>query len=99
MDGGLLERFPVQPGQLTLLPVGQRIRGYTDGLGTRGEVRLLFERDFVTHASDADIDPSRLGLVRSMDLRNPAILQAMAALGREAEQPGLMGRTWPPKRA
>jgi AraC family transcriptional regulator len=84
----------VRPGQLTLLPVGQRIRGYCEGLGVRGEVQLLFEPELVTQAVGADIDPSRLELVRSMDLRNPSILQAMAALGREVEQPGPMGRVY-----
>jgi len=93
-DNGPLERFVVRPGQLTLLPVGQRARGYTDGLGSRGEVRLYFEPELVTHAVGADVDPSRLELVRSMDLRNPSILQAMAALGREVEQPGPMGRVY-----
>jgi hypothetical protein len=29
-----------------------------------------------------------------MDLRNPSILHAMAALGREVEQPGPMGRAY-----
>src|SRR6267143_1111599 len=81
-SGAPLERFPVRPGQLTLLPIGQRIHGYTDGLGKRGEVRLFYEPAFVRHAIGADVNPSRLRLVRSMDLRNPIILQALAALGR-----------------
>ena len=94
IDGAPLERFPVRPGQLTLLPIGQRIHGYTDGLGKRGEVRLFYEPAFVRHAIGADVNPSRLRLVRSMDLRNPIILQALAALGREAEHPGPMGRAY-----
>jgi AraC family transcriptional regulator len=93
-DDGPLERFSVRPGQLTLLPIGQRITGYTDGLGTRGEVQLFFQPQFLIRASGADIDPSKLGLVRSMDLRNSSILQAMAALGREIDQPGPMGRAY-----
>jgi len=94
VDGGPLEQFLVRPGQLTLLPIGQRIRGHTDGLGPRGEVRLFFEPEFLTRAGGADIEPTRLGLVRSIDLRNPSILQAMAALGREVEHPGPMGRLY-----
>jgi AraC family transcriptional regulator len=93
-DGGPLERFPVRAGQVTLLPVGQRIRGYTDGVGTRGEVQLYFQPEAVAQVVGADIDPSNLGLVRSMDLRNPNILHAMAALRREVEQPGPMGRVY-----
>jgi AraC family transcriptional regulator len=92
MDGCPLERFALRPGQLTLLPAGQRARGCADGLGKRGEVRLSFKPDLVIHA--CEIEPSRLGLVRSMDLRNPSILHAMAALGREVEQPGPMGRAY-----
>jgi AraC family transcriptional regulator len=92
MDGCPLERFALRPGQLTLLPAEQRARGYADGVGTRGEVRLSFKPDLVIHA--CEIEPSRLGLVRSMDLRNPSILHAMAALGREVEQPGPMGRAY-----
>jgi AraC family transcriptional regulator len=94
IDGGRLERFPVQPGQLTLLPSGQRIRGYTRGIGTRGEVRLLYDPELMRHVLDSDVAPSRLALVRSMDLRNPDILHAMAALGREVEHPGPMGRVY-----
>jgi AraC family transcriptional regulator len=93
IDGGL-ERFAVRPGQLTLLPLGQRIRGHTHGDGTRSEVRLYFEPEFVSHVLSVDIDPSRLELIRSMDLRNPNVLNALAALGRELEQPGLMGRAY-----
>jgi AraC family transcriptional regulator len=93
-EGGSLERFVVRPGQLTLLPIGQRFRGFTEGLGNRGEVRIFFTREFVAQASGAEIDPSRLELVRSTDLRNPSILQALAALGREAEKPGPMGRVF-----
>jgi AraC family transcriptional regulator len=94
IDERPIDPFPVRPGQLTLRPGGERFRGYTDGLGTRGEVRLLFEPKFVTRASGAEIDPARLELVRSMELQNPAILQAVAALGREVEQPGPMGRAY-----
>jgi len=94
IDGGPLERFPLRPGQLTLLPAEQRTHGYADGLGTRGEVRLSFDPELVAHASGVDIEPSHLGLVRSMDLRNSSILQAMAALRREADQPGPMGRAY-----
>jgi len=94
VDGRPLDPFPVRPGQLTLRPAGQRFRGYTDGLGIRGEVRLFFEPELVTHVSGAEIEPSRLQLVRSMELRNPSILQALAALGREVEQPGPMGRAY-----
>jgi AraC family transcriptional regulator len=94
IDGGPLERFQVRSGQLKLLPVGQRILGQTDGLGIRRQVRLFFKPDLITHAIGADIDPSRVRLVRSMDLRNPNILQAMAALGREVEKPGPMGRLY-----
>jgi hypothetical protein len=68
IDGRPLERFPVRPGQLTLLPIGQRFRGYTDGLGSRSQVRLLFEPEIVTRVCGADIDPSRLALVRSVAL-------------------------------
>ena len=92
MDGCPFERFPLRPGQLTLLPAEQRACGYADGLGTRGEVRLSFKPELVIRASD--IEPSRLGLVRSMDLRNPSILRAMAALGREVDQPGPIGRAY-----
>jgi len=94
IDGRPIDPFPVRPGQLTLLPAGQRFRGYTDGLGTRGEVRLFFDPEFVTHASGAEIDPSRVELMRCMELRNPSILQALATLGREVEQPGPMGRAY-----
>jgi len=94
VDGRPLDPFPVRPGQLTLRPAGQRFRGYTDGLGIRGEVRLFFEPELVTHVSGAEIEPSRLQLVRSMELRNPSILQALAALGREVEQPGPLGRAY-----
>jgi AraC family transcriptional regulator len=94
VDGRQIEPFRVRPGQLTLRPAGERFRGHTEGVGTRGEVRLAFEPEFVTDASGADIDPSRLELVRSMELRNPSILQALAALGREVEQPGPMGRAY-----
>jgi AraC family transcriptional regulator len=94
IDGCALERFSLRPGQLTLLPAEQRARGYADGLGMRGEVRLSFDPELVTHASGVEIEPSRLGLVRSMDLRNPSVLQAMAALGREIDQPGSMGRAY-----
>jgi AraC family transcriptional regulator len=94
IDGGPLERFQVRSGQLKLLPVGQRILGQTDGLGIRRQVRLFFKPDLITHAIGADIDPSRVRLVRSMDLRNPNILHAMAALGREVEKPGPMGRLY-----
>jgi len=48
MDGGPLERFALRPGQLTLLPRGQRAWGYADGLGTRGEMRLSFAPAFIT---------------------------------------------------
>ena len=92
MDGCPLERFPLRPGQLTLLPAEQRACGYADGLGTRGEVRLSFKPELVIRASD--IEASRLGLVRSMDLRNPSILRAMAALGREVDQDGPIGRAY-----
>jgi AraC family transcriptional regulator len=94
IDGGALERFPVQPGQLTLLPSGQRIRGYTEGHGTRGEVRLFYDPELVGQVLGSEVDPSRFGLVRSMDLRNPNILRAMAALRRELEHPGPMGRAY-----
>ena len=92
MDGCPFERFPLRPGQLTLLPAEQRACGYGDGLGTRGEVRLSFKPELVIRASD--IEQSRLGLVRSMDLRNPSMLRVMAALGREVDQPGPMGRAY-----
>jgi AraC family transcriptional regulator len=94
VDGTPLERFSLVPGQLTLLPAGQRIHGYADGLGEREEVRLSFEPEFVRHAVALDVNPSRLCLLRSMDLRNPIILQALAALGREARHPGPMGRAY-----
>jgi AraC family transcriptional regulator len=94
-DGGPLQPFSVGPGQLTLLPIGARIRGYLEGLGTRGELQLFFQPELLTRASGADIDPSKLGLIGSMDLRNSSVLQAMAALGREVEQPGCpMGRVY-----
>jgi len=92
LDGCPLERFALRAGQLTLLPAEQRARGCADGLGTRGEVRLSFKPDLITQA--CEIEPSRLRLVRSMDLRNPSILHAMAAFGREVEQPGPMGRAY-----
>jgi AraC family transcriptional regulator len=76
------------------LPIGELIRGYTEGLGIRGEVQLFFGPELLTQVGGVDIDPSHFGLVRSMDLRNPSILQAMAALGREVEQPGPMGRAY-----
>jgi AraC family transcriptional regulator len=94
MDSGPLERFVLRPGQLTLLPSGQRASGVTEGFGTRGEVRVSFEPEFLTHASDGEIDPSRVEFVRSMDLRNPSILQALAALGREIQHPGPLGRVY-----
>jgi AraC family transcriptional regulator len=94
IDGRPIDPFLVRPGQLTLRPAGERFRGYTDGLGTRGEVRLLFGPEFVTQVAGAEIDPSRLELVRSMDLRNLSILQSLAALGREVEQPGPMSRAY-----
>jgi hypothetical protein len=50
MDGFPLERFPLRPGQLTLLPAGQRARGCADGLGTRGEVRLSCSQSHLTTA-------------------------------------------------
>jgi AraC family transcriptional regulator len=93
-DGGPLERFQVRSGQLVLLPVGQRIRGHTDGLGIRSKVQLFFKPELVTHAVGSDIEPSRVRLVRSMDVRNPNLLHAMAALGREVEKPGPMGRLY-----
>jgi AraC family transcriptional regulator len=94
IDGNPVERFEVRPGQLTLLPAGQRFRGYTDGRGTRGEVRLVFRPDLVTLLSGTECNEAGLRLVHSIALRNPAILQAMSALGREVEQPGLMGRVY-----
>jgi AraC family transcriptional regulator len=94
VDGRRIDRFQVRPGQLTLRPAGERFRGHTDGFGTRGEVRLFFEPELVTHVSGAEIDPSRIEFARCMDLRNPSILQALAALGREVEQPGPMGRAY-----
>jgi AraC family transcriptional regulator len=94
IDGGPLERFEVRAGQLTLLPAGQRIRGHVDGLGTRGEVQLFFKPGSVTHTIGTDVDPSRVRLVRSMDLRNPNILHALAALKQEVEKPGQMGRLY-----
>jgi AraC family transcriptional regulator len=94
IDGNPVERFDVRPGQLTLVPARQRFRGYTDGLGTRGEMRLLFTPDFVTLMSGTESNEAGLGLVHSMALRNPTILQVMSAIAREVEQPGLMGRLY-----
>jgi AraC family transcriptional regulator len=94
LDAGPFERFALVPGQLTLLPNGQRARGYADGVGTRGELRLSFDPAFISQASGAEIEPSRFDLVRSMDLRNPSIVQAMAELGREVDHPGPMGRVY-----
>jgi AraC family transcriptional regulator len=94
MDGGPRERFAVRPGQVALLPRGQRAHGYLDGLGTRGELKLWFAPAFITDCSGAEIQTSGFELVRDMDLRNPFILQALAALGREVEQPGPMGRVY-----
>ncbi len=94
IDGGPIERFQVRPGQLILLPVGQRIRGHTDGVGIRRRIRLSFKPELVTRSVGVDIDPSRVRLVRSIDLRNPNILHTMAALEREVEKPGPMGRLY-----
>jgi AraC family transcriptional regulator len=74
--------------------MGQRFRGFTDGVGKLGEILLFFTPEFIAHASGAEIDPSRLELVWSTELRNPSILQAIAALGREVEEPGPMGRVF-----
>ena len=94
MDSGPFERFALSPGQVTLLPSGQRAHGWADGLGTRGEMRLSFGPEFISQAIGAEVQASRVELVRSMDLRNPSIVQALAALGREVEQPGPMGRVY-----
>jgi hypothetical protein len=77
----------VRPGQLTLLPVGQRIRGYTEGLGTRDEVQLYFEPGLVTQVVGSDVDLSRLELVRSMDLRNPSIFKRWPRSGERSSSP------------
>jgi AraC family transcriptional regulator len=94
IDGGALERFSVRPGQLTLMSIGQRFRGYTDGVGIRGELILFLEPELVAQAADPDIDAARVGMVRSTDLPNPTILQAMGALSREIRHPGPMGRVY-----
>jgi AraC family transcriptional regulator len=94
IDGSPLGRFEVRPGQLTLTPLGQHFSGCTDGVGSRGEVKLLLEPELVARVAGTDVDPSRIRLVRSMALRNALVLQAMAALGREVEQPGPMGRVY-----
>jgi len=94
MDSGPFERFALSPGQVTLLLSGQRAHGWADGLGTRGEMRLSFGPDFISQAIGAEVQASRVELVRSMDLRNPSMVQALAALGREVEQPGPMGRVY-----
>jgi AraC family transcriptional regulator len=94
IDGVGLERFAVRPGQVTLLPMGQRFRGHTDGRGVRGELRLSFSPQLVTRASSAEIDGTRLGFVRSLALANPMIRQALTALRREIEQPATMGRVY-----
>jgi AraC family transcriptional regulator len=94
IDGKQFEPFRVAPGHLTVLPRGERIRGYLDGVGLRSELRLGFRADFLARMSDAEIDVSRLHLLLSTDLRNPAVLQPMAALRRELERPGLMGRLY-----
>jgi AraC family transcriptional regulator len=94
IDGEHIQPFLVRPGQLTLLPLGERSHGSLDGVGTRGEAKLTFQADFLSHASDAEIDPWRVQLLHSMDLCNPAIVQAMAALTREVERPGPMGRVY-----
>lgn len=91
-DGGRTERFVVRPGQVRLLPANQRVRGHTHGVGTIREALLLLEPDWIARASRGEFDLPRLGLQWSADLRNPLILEALVALGREVEQPGPLGR-------
>jgi AraC family transcriptional regulator len=74
--------------------MGERFCGRLDGAGIRGEVKLTFGADLLAHASDAGIDPARIEILHSMELRNPAILQAMAALQREVQRPGPVGHLY-----
>jgi AraC family transcriptional regulator len=94
IDGGPVQRFLVRPGQVTLLPAGQRIRGFADGVGTRAEVRLYLTQEALISALGMEIEPSRIALVTAMELRNPSIAHSIAALGREVERPGPLGRLY-----
>jgi len=64
------------------------------GVGAICSARLWVEPDWIARASGGEFDLPRLGLRWSADLRNPLIVEAMAALEREVEQPGPMGRTY-----
>jgi AraC family transcriptional regulator len=94
VDGKPIGRFDVRHGQLTILPLGQRLRGCTDGAGSRREVKVLVDPEFVGRIAGTDTDPSRVPFAHSFALPNPLIAQALAALGRELERPGPMHRLY-----
>lgn len=93
-EGGRTEHFHVRPGQLLLLPPDHGTRGHTESAGTTRTAHLLVKPDWVAHATDGELDLSRLELRWSADVRNPLIVQAMLGLVREVEQPGPLGRIY-----
>ncbi|MBI4382080.1 MAG: helix-turn-helix transcriptional regulator [candidate division NC10 bacterium] len=95
MEDGRTERFTFRPGQVLLIPAGERVRGYIQGGGaTIRNALLLAESDWIAWASGGEFELPHLGLRWSADLGNPLIVEAMVALERETQQPGPMGRTY-----
>jgi AraC family transcriptional regulator len=91
---GFGKRFVLRPGQVQLFPAHHRFRGHTEGVGRCQILALLLEPELIACASGGELDPSRVDVIPSLDLRNPGVLRSMAALGRELEQPGPMGRIY-----
>jgi AraC family transcriptional regulator len=94
LDDGRTRRFVVRPGQVCFLPANRRFQGHTEGVGTHRNIMVFFDPAMVGRASGGDVDSARLDLDLSVDVTSPAILQSMAALAHEVEQPGPMGRVY-----
>ena len=93
-DGGRIERFELGPGGLFLLPAHRHLRGHLEACGTFRSAALRLEPDLITRASGGDLDASRVALAPAGTIENRTLAEAMTALAREVEQPGLMGRMY-----
>jgi len=94
INGGRREEALVRPGQIIFLPANQRYGAHTHGSWIYRTARIFLEPQLVDMASGDDYNPSSLDLTPSVDFQNSQVLQAMTALVREVERPGLMGRLY-----
>ncbi len=93
-DGGAPVRSGSTLGQVTLIPAGHRLEGWSDYPPQIRHVLLLLDPALISAEAQEDARLDKLELPYRVDLADGLIASRMRALQIEMDNPGLMGRLY-----